>query len=66
MALRHILGSVHVSTPDSEIEKLVLERTEKFSYTPEQTAQTIRAALWLHEENRREYAFVMSGFTAYA
>lgn len=58
-ALRHILGWTHVGTPDAEIEALVRERAAKYGYTEAQTAETISAALWIHEENRAEYRWVM-------
>jgi hypothetical protein len=65
-ALRWILGSTHVGTPDEEIVAMVKERIATLKqietrYTAEQEEQTIAAALWLHHENRAEYAAVMSG-----
>jgi hypothetical protein len=60
-ALRHILGWTHVATPDAEVEALVRERAERHGYTAEQTEQTVAAALWIHEEHRCEYRWVMRG-----
>lgn len=62
-ALRHKLGWTHVSTPDSDVEHMVREACDRapVDYTPAQIDETVRAALWLHEENRAEYRAVMSG-----
>lgn len=66
VALRHILGRVHVMTPDEEVTAMVTERIDRANekrerYSAEQREQTIAAALWLHHENRAEYVAVMSG-----
>lgn len=67
VALRFILGRVHVMTPDEEVTVMILERIAAAKhrgeqiYTDEQREQTIAAALWLHHENRAEYVGVMSG-----
>lgn len=68
VALRYRLGRVHVMTPDDEIVAMIKEAIDHGNahgavpiYTPEQREQTIRAALWIHHEQRAEYAGVMSG-----
>jgi hypothetical protein len=63
-AIRRRMGSVHITAPDSYVEKLV--RTEIAQQTdPRWTAkladQTVRYALWIHHENGAEYSFVMGG-----
>ena len=67
VALRFLLGRVHVMTPDEDVVAMIKERLDlrrnprSHLYTPEQREQTIAAALWLHHENRAEYVGVMSG-----
>lgn len=60
-ALRHLLGSKHVRTPDAVIERWVRGKIAKsgVDYTPQQIEQTIQAALWIHHENLAEYKWVM-------
>jgi hypothetical protein len=62
--LRWWLGDVHVGTSDLEVAREVWARIKKQNdpaWTPELRRQTLAAALWLHHENRAEYAAVMSG-----
>ena len=67
VALRLLLGRVHVMTADEEIERMIGERIDRGNgtggrlFTPEEREQTIAAGLWLHHENRAEYIGVMSG-----
>ena len=66
VALRFLLGRIHVATPDEEIEQLILERIGRADkrgvvYSPKQREQTIAAALWLHHENYAEYLAVVTG-----
>ena len=61
--LRHRLGREHIGTSDEAIVALVDEAIGRapVSFTAEQRKQTLAAALWIHAENRAEYAAVMSG-----
>jgi hypothetical protein len=62
VALRDILGRVHVGTPDDRVMEMIEERLDRIGgYTAEQRAQTLQAAVWLHHENLAEYMTVMSG-----
>ena len=66
VALRDKLGWTHISTPDSEVEQSTREQIAKISkthagWTAELADQTVQAALWLHQENRLLYRWVMNG-----
>lgn len=55
VAIRWILGRMHVGTPDAEIEAEIRRRvTEKTDprWTPEKLDEAVRFALWEHAENR--------------
>lgn len=57
VALRWKLGYVSVGAPEDEIVTLVKRLAKGFN--PQQLADTIAAALWIHRENGAEYTFVM-------
>lgn len=66
-AIRWKLGSLHVGTPTDDVERLVREaataRMDEGSdlrWTPALIREAVRFARWQHEENRAEYAYVMS------
>ena len=59
VALRHKLGQTHVGTPDREVLRIVRDAIRRQSYSREQRRETLRAALWIHRENRAEYRWVM-------
>lgn len=61
--LRFRLGREHIATPDEEIVALVDEAIGKapVAFTAAQRDETIAAALWIHHDQRAEYARVMSG-----
>ena len=62
VALRWILARTHVGTPNREIIREVRRRITKLGgYTRAQARDTLRAALWIHEENRRAYSAAMGG-----
>ena len=58
-ALRWKLGKTHVMTSDREVLRMVRDaiKAQGF-YTRDQRRQTLRAALWIHRENRAEYLWV--------
>jgi hypothetical protein len=63
-ALERKLGTVHIATPDDEVLTLVndaLEKAEKEDgrWTKRLSEQTRKAALWIHNEHRGEYRWVM-------
>lgn len=67
LALIAKLGRTHVGTPAEEVETMVREQIASRlalgaeGWTAELVEQTVRFALWRHEENRAEYAWVMGG-----
>jgi hypothetical protein len=67
VALRHHLGWTHVSASYLTVAREIVEMlqrpvvTDDPRWTHDLKLQTLRAALWMHRENRLEYAGVMSG-----
>jgi len=65
--LRFHLGRTHIGTSDGEVLRDTARAIRKAAtanpepWTREIRRETLRAALWLHHENRAEYARVMSG-----
>jgi hypothetical protein len=63
--LRHHLGRVHIGTSDLDVARdtwsAIKQAPNQEAWTREIRRQTLAAALWLHAENRAEYAHVMSG-----
>lgn len=61
--LRWLLGRIHVSTPDAEVEADIRRRLEgKVFARGEITIRSwVRAALAIHHANQRTYSYVASG-----
>ena len=64
-AIRHRLGSVHVGTHPDYIAEMIRDtvasrrETRDTTWTAELEEAAVAFALWQHEENRAEYAYVM-------
>lgn len=54
-----LMGCLHVSTPDSEIEADITRRLPQA--TPEQLAKCVEYAIACHRENQGLYRAVVSG-----
>lgn len=60
--LRFRLAREHVSTPDDAIVTLVSEAVDRQgTYTAEQRAETLAAALWIHHEQQAAHRAVATG-----
>jgi hypothetical protein len=61
------LGRTHIGTSDGEVLRDTVRAIRKAAaanpepWTREMRRETLRAALWIHHENRAEYTRVMSG-----
>ena len=62
-ALRWILARTHVGTPRRDVLRDTRDRIVAHGdgYTRTQRHETMRAALWIHEENLRRYQSIMRG-----
>jgi hypothetical protein len=60
-----IVGRMHVSTSDADVEADIRARANKAGATKEQADDYVRQALKCHHANQREYAYVMGGMHGY-
>lgn len=64
-ALRYMLGRVHCYTPDDEVVEMTRRGIERSgdTYSEREVEDTIKAALWIHAENRALYQSVTGGLS---
>ena len=60
-SIRWLLGRVHVSTPDSEVEADIRRRCSKTTATEAQRKACVKYALKCHRENQALYCRVIYG-----
>jgi hypothetical protein len=63
--VKHLLGQLHVSLKDDEIEREINRRIDLSpavkQFTPALRRQTVRYALLVHQRNRQLFTQVMQG-----
>jgi hypothetical protein len=60
-SIRFLLGRMHVSTPDAEVEKDMRRRLISSQTTPAQRNACVKFALKCHRENQASYCRVIYG-----